>query len=158
MVQRAHRTLSFQLSGAQLGITITTLVTGYIAEPVLAQLITPGLKALGLGSGAAGGISLALSLLIATSLSMVLGELVPKNLAIAHPLSVARATAGPMTIFSAMFRYVINGLNGSANWVVRRLGIEPAEELRSGRSPQELASLVRNSARQAPSTRTPRPW
>ena len=148
MVQRAHRTLSFQLSGAQLGITITTLVTGYIAEPVLAQLITPGLKALGLGSGAAGGISLALSLLIATSLSMVLGELVPKNLAIAHPLSVARATAGPMTIFSAMFRYVINGLNGSANWVVRRVGIEPAEELRSGRSPQELASLVRNSARQ----------
>ncbi|MGC4932138.1 hemolysin family protein [Gordonia sp. DT30] len=148
MVQRAHRTLSFQLSGAQLGITITTLVTGYIAEPVLAQLITPGLKAAGLGAGAASGVALALSLIIATSLSMVFGELVPKNLAIANPLAVARATAGLMTIFSATFRYVINGLNSSANWVVRRFGIEPAEELRSGRSPQELASLVRNSARQ----------
>lgn len=148
MVQRAHRTLSFQLSGAQLGITITTLVTGYIAEPVLAQFITPGLQRIGLGTGASSAIALALALIIATSLSMVLGELVPKNLAIAHPLAVARATSGPMTVFSAIFRYVITGLNGAANWVVRRLGIEPAEELRSGRSPQELASLVRNSARQ----------
>lgn len=148
MVQRAHRTLSFQLSGAQLGITITTLVTGYIAEPVLAQLFTPALQAAGLGAGWSTGIALALSLIIATSLSMVLGELVPKNLAIAHPLSVARFTAGPMTGFSAIFRPMITGLNGAANWLVRRLGIEPAEELRSGRSPQELASLVRNSARQ----------
>lgn len=148
MVQRAHRTLSFQLSGAQLGITITTLVTGYIAEPVLAELIEPGLGAAGIHGGAAEGISLALSLIIATSLSMVLGELVPKNLAIARSLSVARATAGPMTLFSAAFRPAIRGLNGAANWLVRRVGIEPAEELRSGRSPQELASLVRNSARQ----------
>ncbi|WLP93272.1 hemolysin family protein [Gordonia sp. NB41Y] len=148
MVQRAHRSLSFQLSGAQLGITITTLITGYIAEPVLASLITPGLEAIGLGASTASGISLALALIIATSLSMVLGELVPKNIAIAHPLSAARATAGPMTIFSLVFTPVIRGLNGTANWVVRRMGIEPAEELRSGRSPQELASLVRNSARQ----------
>lgn len=148
LVQRAHSTLSFQLSGAQLGITITTLITGYIAEPVLARILSPALTGLGLGESMVDGVSLVLALVIATSLSMVLGELIPKNLAIAKPLAVARATAGPMTIFSAAFRWAINGLNGSANWVVRRLGIEPAEELASARSPQELVSLVRNSARE----------
>lgn len=148
MVQRAHSTLSFQLSGAQLGITITTLITGYIAEPVLARILLPPLTAAGLSDSVADAISLILALVIATSLSMVLGELIPKNLAISLPLAVARATAGPMTVFSAMFRWAINGLNGSANWLVRRLGIEPSEELRSARSPQELGSLVRNSALQ----------
>ncbi|MGV9712038.1 hemolysin family protein [Gordonia sp. NPDC003424] len=148
LVQRAHSTLSFQLSGAQLGITITTLITGYIAEPVLARLFEPALDALGATDAVASATSLILALVIATSLSMVLGELIPKNLAIARPLAVARATAGPMTVFSAAFRWAIKGLNGTANWLVRRLGIEPAEELRSARSPQELVSLVRNSARE----------
>ena len=147
LVQRAHSTLSFQLSGAQLGITITTLITGYIAEPVLARIFAPPLTAIGISDSVTSAVSLILALVIATSLSMVLGELIPKNLAISMPLTVARATAGPMTVFSAVFRWAINGLNGSANWLVRRLGIEPSEELRSARSPQELGSLVRNSAR-----------
>ncbi|WP_459960008.1 hemolysin family protein [Nocardia sp. IFM 10818] len=145
-VRQAHRTLSFQLSGAQLGITITTLITGYIAEPVLARLLEPVFTALGVGSAAAHGISLALALILATSLSMIYGELVPKNIAIAAPLSTARTTAGPMIWFSTVFRWMINFLNGTANWAVRRMGIEPAEELRSARSPQELGSLVRTSA------------
>ncbi|WP_067541999.1 hemolysin family protein [Nocardia crassostreae] len=145
-VRQAHRTLSFQLSGAQLGITITTLITGYIAEPVLARLLEPAFTALGVSGSAAHGISLALALIITTSLSMIYGELVPKNIAIAAPLSTARATAGPMIWFSTVFRWMINFLNGSANWAVRRMGIEPAEELRSARSPQELGSLVRTSA------------
>ncbi|WP_137724143.1 hemolysin family protein [Prescottella subtropica] len=145
-VQRAHRTLSFQLSGAQLGITITTLITGYLAEPVLARFITPILTAVGVPAGAAGGVSLALALILATSFSMIFGELVPKNLAISRPLPTARATAGLQAGFSLIFRWAINGLNGAANWIVRRLGIEPAEELRSARSPQELGSLVRTSA------------
>lgn len=147
-VQQAHRTLSFQLSGAQLGITITTLVTGYIAEPVLAGLLRPAFDVVGLSTSVSGGISLVLALVIATSLSMVFGELVAKNLAIARPLATARLTAGPQATFSRVFRWVIAGLNGTANAVVRRLGVEPAEELRSARSPQELGSLVRTSARQ----------
>lgn len=147
-VQHAHRTLTFQLSGAQLGITITTLVTGYIAEPVLASLLRPPLHAAGASDSVADAVSLALALLIATSLSMVFGELVPKNLAIARPLRIARATAGLQAGFSAVFKVAIHGLNNTANWVVRRLGIEPAEELRSARSTQELGSLVRTSARQ----------
>jgi CBS domain containing-hemolysin-like protein len=147
-VQSAHRTLSFQLSGAQLGITITTLVTGYIAEPVLAGFLRPAFDAAGLSTAVSGGISLVLALVIATSLSMIFGELVAKNLAIARPLATARLTAGPQARFSRVFRWVISGLNGAANGIVRRLGIEPAEELRSARSPQELGSLVRTSARQ----------
>ncbi|MBE7161831.1 MAG: HlyC/CorC family transporter, partial [Williamsia herbipolensis] len=147
-VARAHRTLSFQLSGAQLGITITTLVTGYIAEPVLAQLFGPALEAVGAGDELTDVLSIILALVVATSLSMVLGELIPKNAAIARPLPTARATAGPMVGFSAVFSWAIRGTNGTANWVVRRLGIEPAEELRSARSPEELGSLVRNSARE----------
>ncbi|MGY1897471.1 hemolysin family protein [Nocardia gipuzkoensis] len=146
MVRKAHRTLSFQLSGAQLGITITTLITGYIAEPVLARLLNPVFTGLGLSDAAAGGVALTLALILATSLSMIYGELVPKNIAIAKALATARATAGPMIAFSVVFKWMIHFLNGTANWVVRRLGVEPAEELRSARSPQELGSLVRTSA------------
>jgi magnesium and cobalt exporter, CNNM family len=146
-VQRAHRTLSFQLSGAQLGITITTLITGYLAEPVLAGLFRPLLEDLGLSENAAAGIAVAIALVLATSLSMVFGELVPKNIAVAKPLATARFTAMPQIVFSSMFRWAINFLNGSANVVVRRLGMEPAEELRSARSPRELGSLVRTSAK-----------
>ncbi|MFE7723594.1 hemolysin family protein [Nocardia rhizosphaerihabitans] len=146
LVKQAHHTLSFQLSGAQLGITITTLVTGFIAEPVLARLLDPLLDAAGLSPSAAHGVALVLALVLATSLSMIYGELVPKNIAIAKPMATARLTAGPMVGFSVMFKWLIRFLNGSANWIVRRLGIEPAEELRSARSPQELGSLVRTSA------------
>ena len=153
LVQRAHRTLSFQLSGAQLGISITTLITGYLAEPLLAQLLEPAFAAIGLTRSVADGVALALALLIATSISMVFGELVPKNLAVAKPLATARVVAGPQLLFSMITTPLIKVTNGTANWILRRLGIEPAEELRSARSPQELVSLVRTSARAARSTR-----
>jgi CBS domain containing-hemolysin-like protein len=122
-VLHAHKTLSFQLSGAQLGITITTLITGYLAEPVLAGFIRPVTTALGASDSLASGISLAVALILATSFSMIFGELVPKNIAIAKPMSTARVTAGAMAGFSLIFKWAINGLNGSANWLVRRLGI-----------------------------------
>jgi len=145
-IQRAHHSLSFQLSGAQLGITITTLITGYIAEPAIANLIDPLLLWVGIPTAPADAISLGIALLLATSLSMVFGELVPKNLAIARPLPTARAVAHAQTVFSSTLRWLITALNSSANWTVRRMGVEPQEELRSARSPQELGSLVRSSA------------
>src|SRR5918998_1024515 len=123
-VKRAHSTLSFQLSGAQVGITITTLVTGYIAEPAIARLIRPGLEALGVPTGALGAVSLTLALTLATGLSMVFGELIPQYLAISHPLPTARAVAGILSAFSAVVRWLISGLNNAANWILRRLGIE----------------------------------
>ncbi|MCC8244120.1 hemolysin family protein [Saccharothrix luteola] len=156
-VEKAHRSLSFQLSGSQLAITITTLITGYIAEPAIAQLISPALTGAGVPASAAGPIALTLALALATSLSMVFGELVPKNLAIAKPLATARAVAGVQAGFSAVFKWLITLLNGTANWLVRRLGVEPAEELASARSPQELGALIRSSAEQGtldPSTAT----
>lgn len=148
VVQRAHRNLSFELSGAQLGITITTLVTGYLSEPALATLISPLLVDVGLPPGAAAGTAAVIALIVATGLSMTFGELVPKNLAIARPMGTARTVAGLQAGFSRAFSFFITGLNGSANWIVRRLGVEPAEELRSARSPQELGSLVATSAQQ----------
>jgi CBS domain containing-hemolysin-like protein len=148
LVQRAHRTLSFQLSGAQVGISITTLITGYLAQPLLAQLLKPVFTALSLTRSVADGLALALALLIATSVSMVFGELVAQYLAVAKPLATARVVAGPQLLFSMATTPLIKLTNGTANWILRRVGIEPAEELRSARSPQELVSLVRNSARQ----------
>ena len=146
-VQKTHRSLSFQLSGAQLGISITTLATGYLAEPVVATLLHAPLAAAGLSEGVVDGVALALALLIATSVSMIFGELVPKNLAVARATATARWAAPPQFWFSRLLTPAIKVTNGTANWILRRLGIEPAEELRSARSPQELVSLVRTSKR-----------
>jgi len=148
LVQRAHRTLSFQLSGAQIGISITTLITGYLAEPLIARLLAPVLASAGLPERWIDGSALILSLLIATSVSMVFGELVAQYLAVAVPLRTARVVAGPQVMFSTLFTPLIHLTNGSANRVLKRFGLEPADELRSARSPQELVSLVRTSARQ----------
>jgi CBS domain containing-hemolysin-like protein len=142
-VRKALRQLSFQLSGAQLGITITALLTGYLAEPALARLFRPVLGFAGTGADTAAGIA---ALALATLLSMLFGELVPKNAAIARPMPIARRTAAPMRAFSAVFGWLIRLLNGSANALVRRFGIEPQEELASARSPEELGLLAAYSA------------
>jgi CBS domain containing-hemolysin-like protein len=145
-VHRAHRTLSFQLSGAQVGITITTLTMGYIAEPIIAGWFTPLLSALSVPVAAAHAIAVGVALLLANLISMLFGELVPQYLAIARPLPTARAVAGAQAGFSTVLGWFINLLNAWANWLVRRLGVEPVDELASARSPQELGSLVRTSA------------
>ncbi|WP_343599974.1 hemolysin family protein [Mycobacterium sp.] len=146
-VRRAHQSLSFQLSGAQLGISITTLVIGYLSEPLVAELPHPVMDALGVPDRVGDGVVAFLTLLAVTSVSMVFGELVPKYLAIARPLPTARAVAGAQLVFSALMTPAIRLTNGAANAILRRLGIEPAQELRSARSTQELVSLVRTSAR-----------
>ncbi|WP_019854471.1 hemolysin family protein [Actinopolyspora mortivallis] len=145
-VRRAHSTLSFQLSGAQVAITLTTLVTGYVAEPLIGDLLRPLISTTGVPESVAVPIALVLAIFLATTLSMVFGEMVPKNLAIARPLSTARAVSGYHAGFSTLFSPLINGMNDSANWFLRKLGIEPQEELRSARSPEELGSIVRSSA------------
>ncbi|MGX7669102.1 hemolysin family protein [Plantactinospora sp. DSM 117369] len=144
-VRKALRELSFQLSGAQLGITITALLTGYLAEPALAKLFAPLLRPV--AGDATGRVTPLLALALATLLSMLFGELVPKNAALARPMPTALATAGPMRTFSRIFGWLIRGLNNSANWLVRRLGVEPQEELASARSPEELGLLAAISAR-----------
>ena len=138
--------LSTQLSTSQVGITLTTLLVGYLVEPSLAAMLASPLRLLGLVPGAVQPVSVAAALLLATAFSMVVGELVPKNLAIAQPLRTAQLVALPMRIFAALARPLTWLLNGSANAVLRRWGVEPKEELSSARTPQELASLVRRSA------------
>ncbi len=145
-VLAALRSLSTQLSGAQLGITVTSLVVGYLAEPSLATLLRGPLSRVGLGEAAATGVALTTALVVATALQMVLGELVPKNLAIARPGPVAARVVGPHRAFTSAAGWLIRLLNGNANWLVRAMGIEPQEELMSARAPEELQSLVRRSA------------
>lgn len=147
-VQRDHQHLSFVLSGAQLGITVTTLATGFLAEPILAGYFTPLLELVGLTDQASGAVALVLALIVATFLSMVFGELVPKNIAITMPLQTARVVVHPVHAFNMVFKWFIHLMNRSANFIVRKLGIEPADELASARSSQELGSLVRSSAEQ----------
>lgn len=147
-VQLALRSLSTQLSGAQVGITVTNLAIGFLAEPAIADLIDAPLASAGVPDSAVRPLALALGLALGTVVTMIFGEMVPKNIAIARPLETARTTQGFMRGFTAMTRGPIRALNGSANAIVRRLGIEPQEELRSARSSQELSSLVQRSADQ----------
>lgn len=144
---KAVRRLTFQLSGAQLGITVTSLVIGMLAEPSLAALLRGPLTAIGLGA-AASTIATVLGVAISTVVLMVVGELVPKNWAISRPLAVAKVVATPQRGFTAAFGPFIEHLNNTANRFVRRFGLEPAEELAHARSPEELVALARHSAAQ----------
>lgn len=143
---RAVKRLTFQLSGAQLGITVTSLVIGMLAEPSLAVLLRGPLEAAGLPEGALSTVATLLGVTLATVVLMVVGELVPKNWAISSPLAVAKVVAGPQRAFTALFAPLIRHLNNAANRLVRRLGLEPQEELASARSPEELVALARHSA------------
>jgi CBS domain containing-hemolysin-like protein len=145
-VLRAMKTLSTQLSGAQLGITVTNLGIGFLAEPAIAALIVGPLTDAGLSPVAARSTSIVLALVLATGLTMIFGELVPKNLAISKPLATARAVSGFQRGFTRALAWPIRLFNGNANRIVRALGVEPQEELASTRSPEELAGLVRHSA------------
>ncbi|NBE56174.1 hemolysin family protein [Streptomyces boluensis] len=145
---KAVRSLTFQLSGAQLGITVTGLVIGMLAEPSIGKLLAGPLDDLGLSKGAAESAALVIGTVLSTIVLMVVGELVPKNWAISSPLAVAKRVATAQRWFSAAFKPLITHLNNTANRSVRRLGLEPAEELASARGPQELAALARHSAKQ----------
>jgi CBS domain containing-hemolysin-like protein len=138
------RRLSFHLSGAQLGITLCSLVLGFVAEPAVADVLEPAIGAI-VGDRRSHSISIAIALLLATVATMVLGELVPKGLAVARPVRTAYALAGFMRVFDLTLGPVVRLLNEAANWTVRRLGIEPQEELRSVRSLEEIELLIRSS-------------
>ncbi|RLV55110.1 HlyC/CorC family transporter [Aeromicrobium phragmitis] len=145
---KALRTLSTQLSGAQLGITITNLAIGYLAEPAIGRLLHEPLSSLGLAGGGLRAASYAIALLVSTIVTMLVGELIPKNFALSLPYRTAALTQLPQRWFTTAMAWPIRGLNGMANNTLRWLGVEPQEELRSARSPIELRSLVLRSADQ----------
>ncbi len=142
----ALKRTSTHLSGAQLGITLTTLLTGFLAEPSLAVLLESSLLGSWLENGTLQAVSLALSLIIATLFSTLIGELVPKKLALTLPLGVNKAVVRFQLAFTWLFGWLIWLLNNTGNAIVRSLGIEPKEELSSSRTAEELAALVKRSA------------
>lgn len=140
--------LSFMLSGAQLGITVTGLVVGFIAEPSVSTLLRPVLSGLGLPDGAVSGISVVLAFVLATVVQMVIGELAPKNLAIAVPERLAKSLAGSTLAYLKVVGPVVHVFDGAANRLLRRIGIEPVEELHHGATLEELGHLIGESHEQ----------
>ncbi len=142
----ALKITSTHLSSAQLGITLTTLLTGYAMEPAISNLLRPLFTAWGLPTGLVSPLAVFIAITIATIVSMILGELVPKNFALAIPRQTAKFVMPFQVGFTTVFRPAITVLNGSANGVLRAMGIEPKEELSGARTAEELSSLVRRSA------------
>jgi CBS domain containing-hemolysin-like protein len=140
--------LSTYLSGAQLGITVTSLAIGFVAEPSVAALLRRPFEALGLDVDISEVVAVVVALLLATGVQMVFGELVPKNIALSRPVGTVLWMVMPLLVFTKVARPMIAVLNGSANRLLRLVGVEPVEELRSARTPDELASIVRRAGAQ----------
>lgn len=147
-VLKALRRLSTELSGAQVGITVTTVLLGYTTQPAVNALLAEPLRGSFLGPAVGGAVALVVTLVLVNGFSMLFGELVPKNFAISRPLGTARWVAPLQAGFTSALRPLITLFNSSANALLRRMGVEPREELSGGRSPQELAALVKRSAQQ----------
>ncbi len=137
--------LSFMLSGAQLGITVTALLVGYAAEPYLGAGLADLLGVAGVSTAVALPLSVALALIIATVVQMVLGELAPKNLAIARAEPLARALARSTLLYLTIAGPVITLFDRAAVRLLRRVGIEPIEELPSGATPEDLERIIAES-------------
>lgn len=142
---RVTERLSFMLSGAQLGITVTALLAGYVAEPYLGRGLADLLGVAGVPRAASTSISVALALLTATTVQMVLGELGPKNWAIARPEALARALARFTLLYLAAAGPLIRMFDAAANRLLRRAGIEPIEELPEGATPEDLERIIAES-------------
>ncbi|MFT4231750.1 MAG: hemolysin family protein [Leucobacter sp.] len=145
-VIRGLSVTSTHLSSAQLGITLTTLLAGYTLEPAISGFLEGPLGAIGVPDGLRRAISAPVAVAVATVFSMIVGELVPKNFALARPLPTARLVMPAQAAFTAACKPAVLVLNGSANGILRGIGIEPKEELSGARTAEELSSLVRHSA------------
>jgi CBS domain containing-hemolysin-like protein len=150
--RRARRALAFtsqlnlQLAGSQLGITMASLGLGAVAEPALAGLIESGIEQIGeVPEGVLHGIGFAVALSIVVFLHMVIGEMIPKNLAITAPERTLLALSGANRAYVALFRPVLRFLNLLANGATRLLGVEPRDELASVHTAEELARLLAES-------------
>lgn len=137
--------LSFMLSGAQLGITVTALLVSFLAEPAVAAAVRPALRAAGLPEAAITGVAVTIGIVVATAVQMVLGELAPKNLGIARPEAVAKSLARSTLVYLAVAGPVIRLFDSSATRLLRRVGVEPVEEVEHGATPEELSRIIAES-------------
>ena len=143
---KALKITSTHLSSAQLGITLTTLLTGYTFEPAVSSLLEEPLTVLGIPAGLVPVVGAIVGIVLATLFSMIIGELVPTNFALALPRATAKVVIPFQTLFTTVFKPVILLLNNTANAIIRSMGIEPKEELSGARSADELSYLIRHSA------------
>ena len=139
----ARKRLSFHLSAAQLGITVTSLILGFLVDDLIGPLIAPVLDPIPILNGPTSSVIVALA--VASAFQMIIGELVPKALGISRPEAVAMTLAPIALVLHGAFSPLIRLFNGAANWTVRRFGLEPQEELAELRSLEELEFLIHSS-------------
>ena len=143
---RSFDELTVLLAGCQLGITACALALGAVTKPAVKYALEPVLEGFGAPTWVAESAAFALALIVVTFLHLVVGEMAPKSFAIAHPEATATALAIPMRAFMWFTRPVLRALNASANWCLRRVGVEPRDTIASGRNPADLRHLVEHSA------------
>ncbi|MEJ8279360.1 hemolysin family protein [Pseudonocardia spirodelae] len=144
---RSAKDISLLLAGSQLGITLCVLGLGAITKPAVDYALNPVLLDWGLPAGVAGVLSFVVSLIVVTFLHLVVGEMAPKSWAISHPERSAIMLAIPMRAFMIVARPLLLLLNGAANRCLRLCGVEPVDEMASGRNAEDLRELVDFSAR-----------
>ncbi|MBB2771434.1 MULTISPECIES: hemolysin family protein [Mycolicibacterium] len=136
------RRTSFMLSGAQLGITVTGLLVGYVAEPLIGRGLETLLGGAGIPTAVAVGIGGLVAIAVSTVVQMVFGELFPKNLAIARPEPLARWLALSTTIYLKLFGWLIWLFDQSSNMLLRLLRIEPVHDVEHSATPRDLEHIV----------------
>ncbi|QDO87009.1 HlyC/CorC family transporter [Ornithinimicrobium ciconiae] len=142
---RSSTELTLLLAGSQLGITVCTLALGAITKPAVHHWLTPLFEAWGLAFWVADVAGFVLALIIVTFLHLVVGEMAPKSWAIAHPERSATLLALPMRVFMTLTRPLLRALNGTANWILERFGVEAVNEVATGQNPDALRHLVEHS-------------
>ncbi|GAA2528341.1 MULTISPECIES: hemolysin family protein [Streptomyces] len=137
--------VSALMAAAQLGITLCTLILGVVAEPAIEHLLEPVFHAVGVPEGAGHAMSFVIALTLATYLHMLLGEMVPKNIALAEPVRSALLLGPPLVALSRALRPVIFTVNAFANTLLKLLRVEARNEVAASYSDAELARIVRDS-------------
>ncbi|MYV39338.1 DUF21 domain-containing protein [Streptomyces sp. SID1328] len=149
--KRARRVLwglehvSALLAAAQLGITLCTLVLGVVAEPAIAHLLEPVFHAVGVPPGAGHAVSFVIALTLATYLHMLLGEMVPKNIALAEPVRTALLLGPPLVALARALRPVIFAINAFANGLLKLLRVEARDEVSATFTDTQLAEIVKDA-------------
>ncbi len=143
--QAVTKRTSFMLSGAQLGITITGLLVGYVAEPLIGESVGVLLQGTGMALETGIAVGTVLALAVAAVVQMILGELYPKNLAIANPDALSRALARSTLLYMSIFGWFISFFDRSANLLLRMLRIEPVHDLDVSASADDLPHIIANS-------------
>ncbi|MFC4127333.1 hemolysin family protein [Nocardia rhizosphaerae] len=143
---RSAAELPVLLAGSQLGITVCTLALGAVTKPAVHHWLTPIIEHLGAPLWIADVAGFVLALIIVTFLHLVVGEMAPKSWAIAHPERSAILLALPMQLFMTLTRPILTALNNAANWCLRKVGVDPVDEVDAGQNPAALRHLVEHSA------------